>query len=373
MVYDGRSNAISNNNTNTNVTNNDSNNNEIIYEEDRPISLLQFPTTDPYAERQWALKPEVGGIDLINAWYTFPCIDGGSYFKTPIVAIFDTGVQTDHPDLRHSLWVNERELYGRPGVDDDGNGYIDDIHGFNFVDNNGNVEDTHYHGTHCAGIIAAGVDNFVGTSGVFWKVKLMIIKIMDGNGRGSMSSAIAGLNYALKMGASVTSHSWGGEGYSEIFMRAMQAGTGTIFHVAAAGNDGKNTDTSPVFPGSFYRSIKNFMSVCATDENGKMASFSNYGMETVGLCAPGVNIVSTCPKSQYCLLSGTSQATPFVSGIAAMLLYKNEILGDKKRVFPEFLGSLRETLLKSVRQNSSFKGTVNSGGIVSAALAVEST
>jgi hypothetical protein len=246
-----------------------------------------------------------------------------------IVAVIDTGVDYTHPDLSDNMWVNEAELDGRSGVDDDGNGYIDDIYGYDFVNNDGDPRDDHYHGTHCAGTIGAVGNNAQGVAGVCWAVKIMAVKFLDSGGSGTTANAIASVQYATDMGARVMSNSWGGGAYDQGLKDAIDAaGRAGIIFVAAAGNDGVNTDTSPHYP-SAYNS-ENIISVMATDKYDAKASFSSYGLVTVDLGAPGVDILSCEPGNTYGLLSGTSMAAPHVSGACALLLSVNPGLEYKQ-------------------------------------------
>lgn len=262
-------------------------------------------------------KEGVAGMDIgaEKAWD----ITTGS--KDVIVAVIDTGVNYKHPDLADNMWTNEAELNGQTGVDDDGNGIVDDIYGANFVNADkptGNPLDDNGHGSHCAGTIAGVGDNGMGVVGVAWQARVMGVKFLSGSGSGSLDGALKGIDYAVSMGAKVLSNSWGGGGYSDILKAAIERShqANTLF-VAAAGNESNNNDSSPTYPATY--DVPNVLSVAAIDNRGKMASFSNYGKKSVHIAAPGVNIVSSVLGQKYDSFSGTSMATPHVSGVAVLL------------------------------------------------------
>ena len=250
-------------------------------------------------------------IDAPEAWN----VDTGS--GNAIVAIIDTGIDYTHPDLAANMWHNPGEIAGN-GVDDDRNGLIDDVYGADYANNDGDPRDDNGHGSHVAGTIGAVGDNGVGVAGVNWHVQLMAVKFLAANGSGSISNAVKGLNYAVAKGAVVSNNSWGGGGFSSAMSTAIDAArtAGHIF-VAAAGNSGLNNDSSPNYPSNYPQD--NVLAVAATDQNDNLASFSNYGASTVDLAAPGVNIYSTYMNGGYATLSGTSMATPHVTGAVALL------------------------------------------------------
>jgi hypothetical protein len=236
-----------------------------------------------------------------------------------IVAVIDTGTDYTHPDLAANIWTNAGETPG-DGIDNDGNGYVDDVHGYDFCNNDGDPMDDHGHGTHTAGTVGAVGNNGEGVAGVCWTVKIMPLKFLDSGGSGSTSDAVSCLQYATQMGARVSSNSYGGGGYLQTFQDALVAAgaAGAVF-VAAAGNDyGENNDVTPHYPSSYPAS--NVISVAATDRYDGLASFSNYGPTSVDLGAPGQDIISTAwPGQGYTNKSGTSMATPHVAGAAALL------------------------------------------------------
>jgi thermitase len=249
-------------------------------------------------------------LRLPEAWKT----SQGS--REVIVAVVDTGVQVDHPDLKNNIWVNEAELNGRPGVDDDGDGYVDDVYGWDFVNNRPNAIDDNKHGTHCSGIIGAEL-NGQGTVGVSPLVKIMPLKFLDSSGSGDTANAISAINYAVAHGAKVISNSWGGGGESSLLNEAIQNAIAKgVVVVAAAGNASSNNDTVGSFPANY----PGVLAVASTDSADKLSSFSNYGPGKTFIAAPGSNIYSTVIGSSYAYLSGTSMATPQVSGALALAL-----------------------------------------------------
>ncbi|WP_199756784.1 S8 family serine peptidase [Tautonia sociabilis] len=280
------------------------------------VLSLQASPNDPgfTSGALWGLRnsslPEAD-IDAESAWN----VTTGS--ADSIVAVIDTGIDVTHPDLAANIWTNPGEIAGN-GIDDDGNGYVDDSHGWNFVANSPNVADDHGHGTHVAGTIGAVGNNGIGVVGVNWTVKLMALKFLNASGSGSTSDAIRALDYAVAMGAQVSNNSYGGSGFETFFSLAIDRAreAGHIF-VAAAGNSGVNVDTNPSYPAAYAQD--NVISVAATDRLDQLASWSNYGLQRVDLAAPGVSILSTLPGNRYGNLSGTSMASPHVAGAAAML------------------------------------------------------
>ncbi len=292
------------------------------------------------------------GLDISaeRAWE----IQRGS--KDVIVAVIDTGVDYTHPELANNMWKNEAEASGQPGVDDDGNGYIDDVHGMNFVTDKGDPKDDNGHGTHCAGTIGAEGNNSAGLVGVNWNVSIMAIKFLDSSGGGTLANAVKAIDYAKKSKATILSNSWGGAIVSDILEKAVEETreAGKLF-IAAAGNDGANNDNGGTVPGG-YR-FENILSVAAVDNRGELASFSNYGTASVHVAAPGVNIVSTVLRGAYDTYSGTSMATPHVAGVAALLLANDPTLT---------YAQLKERIMTSARPLNSLKGKIQTGAMLDA-------
>jgi subtilisin family serine protease len=284
-----------------------------------------------------------------------------------LIGVIDSGVDYNHPDLAANIWTNPGESGGGKetnGVDDDNNGYIDDVHGYDFVNNDGDPMDDQFHGTHVAGTIAAVGNNGVGVVGVNWSARIMALKFLNASGSGSTSNAILAVQYATQMGAQLTNNSWGGGGYSQALYDAIQAaGAANSLFVAAAGNDAVDNDIFLEYPGSY--DLDNIISVAATDENDLKASFSNYGATTVDLGAPGVNILSTYPTAHaqgpYHSISGTSMASPHVAGVAALIwsLHPTFSFDDVKAI-----------ILSSVDPVASMSGITVSGGRLNAYNAV---
>lgn len=280
----------------------------------------QTVPNDPSFANQWALQNtgQSGGVagSDINAAAAWGVTTGTG---STTVAIIDSGVDYTHPDLAANMWRNPDEIAGN-GKDDDGDGFADNVYGVNFVSNTGDPMDTDGHGTHIAGIIGAVGNNGVGLSGVNWKVKIMALKFMNSVSGGFMSDAIRAMDFAVANGAKVISNSWG-SGQSDAALSAAigRARNAGVIVVCAAGNNSADTTTTPFYPANYTANWDNMVTVAATTTSDTLASFSNYGQSTITLAAPGVNIVSTLPGNQYGLKSGTSMATPFVTGAIALL------------------------------------------------------
>ena len=273
---------------------------------------------DPSFGSLWGLHQSNDvDIDAPEAW------DSARGTGVTIVAVIDTGVDYTHPDLAANMWRNLGETAGN-GLDDDGNGRIDDIFGYDFANNDGNPMDDNNHGTHVAGTIGAVGNNGIGVTGVAWTTRIMALKFMGANGSGSTSAAISAINYAVANGAKILSNSWGGGGASNGLSSAINAArqAGVIF-VAAAGNSSSNNNVTPTYPSNYVTTLDNVVSVAATTSSDTLASFSNYGSNTVTLGAPGVSILSTVSGGGYASFSGTSMATPHVAGALAVLWDQN--------------------------------------------------
>ena len=250
-------------------------------------------------------------IDAPEAW----AIETGKNQAAngPLIAVIDTGIDYNHVDLKDNIWTNPGEIAG-DGIDNDGNGVIDDIHGFNALDNNGDPIDFHSHGTHVAGTIGAKGNNGEGVVGVNHDANIMGIRIFGPQGA-TAAGIIRGIQYASKMGARVANNSWGGGAFNAGIKEAFEQSP--TLHMLSAGNNGRDNDTYDRYPGDY--NSPNFVRVAATDHNDKLAGFSNYAPTTVELSAPGVNTYSTIPGDKYASKSGTSMATPHVTGAAALI------------------------------------------------------
>lgn len=323
-----------------------------IAEHDQPIEMFKVPS-DPRYGALWGMTA-IGAEGMWDYMY--------DQISPVIVAVFDTGTSILHEDLKGQLWVNEKELYGRPGIDDDGNGYVDDIYGYDFVNNRGIVEADNNHGVHVAGTILATGNNNIGVAGVWWGAKLMTLKIMDMNGSGSYSAAIAAINYASAMGAHIGNHSWGGSANSALLRNSLW--NSALLHVCAAGNESINNDVTGSYPAQYTTELENVMSIAAIDRDNNLASFSNWGSKTVDVSAPGASIVSTCmgPASLYCSMSGTSMATPHVSGLAAAVWTAGYRI-SKKNPLAKYI---KNSILSSVKKIASHFGKSKTEGIVNA-------
>jgi subtilisin family serine protease len=296
---------------------------DVAYAELDIAIQMQAVPNDPDFSQLYGLNNtgQTGGvfdadIDATEAWDTFT----GSYDS--VIAVIDTGIDYTHPDLAANIWTNPGEIAGN-GLDDDGNGFVDDIHGYDFINNDGDPMDDNAHGTHVAGTIGAVGNNGVGVVGVNWNSSIMALKFLDADGSGYTSGAVAAINYATMMrtqygiNVRVTNNSWGGSGFSQSLYNAIVASSAAdMLFIAAAGNSNSNNDSSPSYPASY--DLDNIISVAATDAGDNLAWFSSYGKTTVDLAAPGVGVLSTVPGNGYSSFSGTSMATPHVAGVAAL-------------------------------------------------------
>ena len=329
-----------------------------------PDAALPFKSSnDPKLGEQWSLHNEGqrGGkreadIRAFSAWAKTT----GS--ERVVVAVIDSGVDYTHSDLVNNIWVRPAKL--APYTDED-LGTIDDVHGYNAVDNSGDPMDDNGHGTHCAGIIGAEGDNNEGIAGINWKVEIMPLKFIASNGSGTTKDAIEAINYVIDrkragVNVRVISASWGSTAKSSALGEAIKrAGDEGIIFIAAAGNSSADSDKMPHFPAGY--DLPNVISVAALDRSDRLASFSNYGAKSVHIAAPGSEILSTWLGNQYEEHSGTSMATPEVAGVAALVLSLEPKLS---------VADLRERLLSSVDKLDSLKGKVSTGGRLNAARAV---
>lgn len=301
------------------------------------LNMLGTPD-DPRFSEQWALTK----IRAQEAWD----INLGSRAVT--VAVIDTGIDYTHPDLAANIYTNPGEIADN-GIDDDGNGLIDDVHGWDFLDNDKDPMDATSsqnpgHGTHCAGIIGAVGNNGMGTSGINQQVSIMPLRFIGPTGQGDLMAAIKAIDYAIAIKADVISASWGAavaatqaQPLIEAIGRADSAG---LVFVAAAANDGKNNDDVSMYPANApYNAV---IAVAASDNNDGKPTWSNYGKGKVALASPGLDILSTLPANTYGNLSGTSMATPLVAGLVAMIKAQGRSLGK-----PEFFGAAVESILQA--------------------------
>ena len=297
-------------------------------------------SNDPRVDELWGLTGD-HGIRAEDAWAI------STSANEVIVAVIDSGVDIDHPDLSNVIWQNQNEIPGN-GIDDDKNGYIDDIHGWDFANNDASVfdhGDGDTHGTHVAGIISS----IIGDNPLR---KIMVLKFINRQG-GTVSGAINAIKYAVNNGAKISNHSYGLYEYKQYFEEAIEvARHHNHLLIAAAGNDAR---TDLFYPASFEQN--NIISVAASNENHQLAYFSNRGIQHVDIAAPGNAIYSTLPGGQYGLMSGTSMASPLIAGIVGLGMSLSSQLS---------LNQLKDTLLETSTQKNAFIGQVNSNGIVNA-------
>jgi len=315
------------------------------------VSIVQTPD-DPSYSSLWGLHNlgQTGGtqdadIDAPEAW------DLSTGSSSVIVAVIDSGVDYNHPDLAANMWTNPGEIAGN-GIDDDNNGYIDDINGYDFSNNDADPMDDNSHGSHVAGTIAAVGNNGVGVVGVSWNAQIMAVKFLNAAGSGFTSDAVSSVLYAANNGAHIMNNSWGGGGYSQALQDAITTAntTGALF-VAAAGNSNSNNDIFPHYPANY--SGQHIISVAATDASDGKAGFSSFGATTVHLGAPGVSILSTEPGNTYGYKNGTSMASPHVAGAAAVILAANPGMTNVQ---------IKDRILNNVDPIPSMAGITITGG-----------
>ncbi len=340
-------------------------------------------TNDPYFETQWGLNnpgsyDELVGDNLVkvystndvdmnipDAWALYNNDDMNT--RKVVVAVIDTGVDNNHPDLIDSMWVNKGEI-PEDGIDNDKNGYIDDVFGWDFYNKDNTVchyeidaktdeirsskDDCDDHGTHCAGIIAATANNKIGIAGVASNIdaKIMALKIHGGtNGKGTIADAILAIKYATVMGADIVNMSWGSTTKNKALQQAISEAP--MLFITAAGNTGDDNDKVPVYPASY--DLPNVISVTFINQYGYITSKSNYGKNSVDVAAPGMNIMSTSVGA-YSTMSGSSMAAPHITGLAA-ILYS---CGDK--VTPD---SVKKLITQNIKNLVGLDGMIKNPGI----------
>ncbi len=317
-------------------------------------SIFNAPD-DPLFDFQNHFTGSMGsGLNIDDVWERFTA-------STIVVAVIDSGIDYEHVDLADNVWTNIGEIPDN-GIDDDDNGYVDDVHGYNFYDDIADPYDDHMHGTHIAGIIGAVGNNGIGVAGLLWEVQLMGLRFTDENGIGNTAKAIKAIHYAVANGARVINMSWtvkasSGSSGSQALRNVVEyyENHGVIFAVAAGNGDasyqGINIDAEPVYPAAIPSS--NIVSVAAANLDGELASYSNYGSKNVHIMAPGSGILSTIPGDAYGRMTGTSAATGLVSAAAAMILTEA----------PELTGTqVKNVLLNTVNFQSDLQGYVQSSG-----------
>jgi thermitase len=295
---------------------------------------------DPFYTLDYALvdSPQDHDIDAPSAWATRT--------SCAKVAILDTGIDTDHPDLAPNVYKSSDKPNNNK--DDDKNGYVDDTYGWNVINGKGSGEDNNGHGTHVSGIVAGRGNNLNGSSGICWSAQLVAVKFMNSKGKGSTSDAIDGIDYAVKNGVKIVNCSFGSSSKSSALHDAVDyAQDHNVLLVVAAGNNSENIDKNPIYPASYTDS--NILTVAASDSNDDLASFSNYGSEGVDVAAPGDDIFSTYLNGGYKYLSGTSMAAPYAAGTAALL---------RKQESDATYGQLRKAIRQKVDKPPALDGKV---------------
>jgi subtilisin family serine protease len=336
-------------------------------EPDWRLSIKLEPEDLAYNDgRLWGLKNDgANGGQLnadINASEAWNYTTGN---KSVVVGVIDTGIRYTHQDLADNMWKNPNEIAG-DGIDNDNNGYVDDVYGLNALNASGDPFDDNGHGTHCAGTIGAAANNGFDHVGVAWSTQLMALKFLDADGFGSLSGAMACIEYAIANGADIINASYGGGGFSQAMADLIAAaGESGVLFVAAAGNESNNNDTNPSYPASY--SATNVISVAAINRSDLIAGFSNFGVYAVDLAAPGVDIFSAIADSDssYGFYSGTSMAAPHVSGVAALI----------KSYYPGIsISESRTRIIDTARTVADLQSRTASGGTLDAlqALAAES-
>lgn len=306
---------------------------------------------DPQLNSLWNLKSaSLGGINAQAAWTE------NTGASDMVVAVIDTGVARAHPDLSSNMVVNSRETPAN-GKDDDSNGFIDDVHGWDFYANDADPNDGNGHGTHVAGTISARGNNATGIAGVAWSSKVLAVQFLGASGSGYTSDAIEAVDYARQRGARLINASWGGGGTSVFLQNSISnfctANSGLF--IAAAGNDSLNGDLYPQYPAGYP--IPGIISVASVTQSGFLSYFSNYGVSFADVAAPGSDILSCYAPSGYAVMNGTSMAAPHVAGVASLIMSEN-------RSYPG--GQVKNVLMHSVDPLPGLVGKVGSEGRVNA-------
>ncbi len=322
---------------------------------------IQSAPTAPPNDPSW-LDGSLWGLQKIQAqqaWTNFTTGDG-----SVVVASIDTGIDYTHPDLAPNMWRNPLEIPGN-GIDDDGDGYVDDVYGIDTVNHDSNPFDDQGHGTHTSGTVAAAGNNNLGVVGVNWNAKLLACKFLDASGSGTDAGAIECFDYITSLRARgenirVSTNSWGSSRSSEPVSLALKAaidaaGDLGIINIFGAGNDGTDNDVSPFDPASY--DSPSIVSVASSGTTDRKSFFSNFGATSVDLAAPGEDILSTYSGGGYQYLSGTSMATPHVAGVAALLVKLDPTLT---------VPAMKQLLLDNVDRSSRWSGKVVSGGRLNA-------
>ena len=350
---------------------------QIRYAERDYVIQMQNPPDDPDLGQLWGLfnggqtvngDPGTAGADIraVDAWNIWT---GDPDFR---IAVIDTGIDYNHPDLQGNIWTNHAELNGTAGVDDDGNGYVDDIHGYDFYNDHGDPMDVYGHGTHVAGTIGAVADNGLGVAGINWQCKLVAVRFASDYGSAYVSDAVEAFQYVIDNGIRVSNNSWGvicplQEQEECDSLRDILEASQAIGHlaIASAGNgdywfsNPQNNDVVPNYPATF--DLENIIAVAATNNDDGRAAFSNYGPTTVDLGAPGVSIYSTWPPYHCLHANGTSMAAAYVTGVVGLVLSHSPQLTWEQ---------VKERVLLTARPVASLAEITVTGGVVNARAAI---
>jgi thermitase len=289
--------------------------------------------SDPELPDQWALRGDAP-MGAASAW-------ARATAGAVTVAVVDTGVDLSHPDLAPNLWTNPGEVPGN-GIDDDADGYVDDVHGVDLLNGDGDPRDDNGHGTHVAGIVAARGENGIGVAGVAWRARIMAVKVLDSHAAGDMSAVARGVRYAVAHGARIVNVSLSGPiAGADIADAIDEARAAGVVIVAAAGNTGADLDVTPAYPAAL--AAPNLVAVTSSDRRGALTRRASFGRASVDLAAPGQDILSTARGGGYEFRSGSSTAAAQVSGALALLAGARPGLGGE---------ALRAALLGAARRSS---------------------
>jgi subtilisin family serine protease len=320
----------------------------IYVERNGTVSISDLPGTLP-DDKMLKEQHHLGRTHAVEAWG----LSTGS--RNVIVAVSDTGVNMEHPDLKNQIWTNPGEVPG-DGIDNDGNGFVDDVHGWAFDLKNNQPNDGHGHGTHVSGIIGAEGNNGIGLAGLNWQVTIMPVRFIGPGGSGSTADGIETILYAANNGARVLNCSWSGGDSSQAMLDAINYGYSKgMLTITAAGNSNTSNDSSPSYPNSYGTPA--VISVASIQSEGVISRFSNIGHYSVDLAASGEEIISTYRGNGYIRMSGTSMASPVVAGVAGLVLSLRPDLSARE---------LRNALLNAVDLKNSYKLYTATGGHVNA-------
>ena len=337
----------------------------VLHVELNQVLHTQIIPNDPLLTNAWGLNNATSASNDIDAPQAWDLYTGDPNYR---IAVIDTGIDFNHPDLQGNIWTNPAEPID--GIDNDGNGFIDDNRGWNFFGNTRNAQDDNGHGTHVSGTIAAKGNNGIGVAGVVWAAKIVPLKFLNSAGSGTLADAIRALDYCSANGIKISNNSWGGGMFDSVLQQAIiNAGLKDHLFIVAAGNSALNMEISPSYPASY--NLANMINVAATTRTGLMASFSNYGLQSVHVGAPGLDVYSTWPTTfptafptGYNQISGTSMAAPHVTGLVALLRGK----------MPSWTAAqVKAAILSTVSPLASLAGKTITGGQINAFKSLQST